>query len=591
MSARRLWGAWQVALTRTIVAIFYADVAGYSRLTGADEEGSHARVMTLLDDVSQRIAGAGGDVLRYAGDAVLASFPSVVLAVETAVAIQTKSHETSIELPADERVQIRIGINLGDVIEDRGEVFGEGVNLAARLESAAAPGGLCISAATHDQCRRKTTVTFEDAGLHNFKNIEEPVHVFHWSPAGDPMPLAGTAVRAIRTQRPAIAVLPFNSMSDDPEQEHLADGITEDIITALSRSRWYDVTARNTTFRYKGQSPDIREVGKALGVSHVLEGSIRRIGHRGRITVQLIEAESGNHIWAERFDRTMDDEFAVHDEIAQRVTAALIERIWQSVARNIADKPIASYGPHEHAYRGVELLHRMEPECSAQALEHFDKALAMEPDLIIGHLAAGLCHVTSMFWDDPGGASMQMANRHAMRAKELAPDTAQTYRLLTRVFLNTERHDEARECADRALSIDSNDGDIISNKAVCHVFDGAFDEANALLDKVLELHADTPFTIDIMRYWKALSAFTARDYEGSLGLLGSVTSLAFLKAELSAANHARLGHESFAGESAALVLQARSALRLCDVRLWRSFRRQDDQRHLHDALHDAGLPD
>ncbi|MCP4768247.1 MAG: adenylate/guanylate cyclase domain-containing protein [Gammaproteobacteria bacterium] len=247
-----------MSASRKLLTVFYADVAGYSRLTGVDEEGTHRRVMAILDHATNAIGTAGGTVLRYAGDAILASFPSVVKAVETSVTIQNDLAETNQSQADQDPVHIRIGINQGDVLEDRGEVFGEGVNLAARLESAAQAGGICISSLVHGQVNGKVDVEFHDGGEVSFKNIKEPTRVYYWAPEGLPQPVLEAETKPGDTRRkPAIAVLPLSNMSNDPEQEHFADGLTEDLITALSRKRWYDVAARNSTFAYKGQAVSV----------------------------------------------------------------------------------------------------------------------------------------------------------------------------------------------------------------------------------------------------------------------------------------------------------------------------------------------
>jgi len=276
-----------MSTTRKLITIFYADMAGYSRLTGQDEEGTHRRVMELLDAATETIRSTGGTVLRYAGDAILATFPSVVQAIDSSVEIQNNIGESNADVPEDDKVQIRIGINLGDVIEDRGEVYGDGVNLAARLESAARPAG----------------IDFKDGGDTSFKNIKRPIHVWHWPEKPDDVKEAETGAAPVATVQPSIAVLPFMNMSDDPDQEYFSDGLTEDIITALSQWRSIPVITRHSVFTYKGQSVRVQQVAEELGVQYVLEGSVRKAGTRLRITGQLIDAHSGHHVWAEKFDR------------------------------------------------------------------------------------------------------------------------------------------------------------------------------------------------------------------------------------------------------------------------------------------------
>jgi len=305
-----------------LAAIFYADVAGYSRLTGEDEIGTHNRVMDVLDFASETIKSDGGVVLRYAGDAILAEFSSVVAAVKSAAFIQAELLRRNRVEAGASQVEIRIGINLGEVLEDRGEIFGDGVNTAARLESISSPGGICISGLVHQQIRGKVDIEFEDCGMESLKNIAEPVHVFRWQPDNPPgkagKPGSGAPARKI----PSIAVLPFVNMSGDPEQEYLADGICEDIITALSKVRVFTVIARTSTFSYKGQAVDVKQVAKDLGVNYVLEGSLRRSGDRVRITAQLIDHD-GLHVWAEKYDRVVEDIFELQDEMTQTIAAAL----------------------------------------------------------------------------------------------------------------------------------------------------------------------------------------------------------------------------------------------------------------------------
>ncbi len=293
-------------VSRKLTAILYADVAGYSRLTGDDELGTHRRVMGALDFATEAIRSGGGSVLRYAGDAILAEFSSVVAVANASIAIQTELQSRNRDIPEHQQVCLRIGINVGEVLEDRDEIFGEGVNIAARLEASAQPGGICVSAAAHEQIVGKVDAAFEDGGFEEFKNIAKPVHVYYWRPG---MVATGEQAATVPTRsapalvlpdKPSIAVLPFDNMSTDPEQVFFADGISEDIITELSKFRSLFVIARNSSFAFKGQAIDIKEISKKLGVRYIVEGSVRRSGKRVRITAQLIDAVDDKHLWAER---------------------------------------------------------------------------------------------------------------------------------------------------------------------------------------------------------------------------------------------------------------------------------------------------
>ena len=304
-------------LPRKLVAILYADVAGYSRLTGEDEDVTHRTLSEYLDLVSGTIASHRGKVMHYAGDAVLAKFDAVVDAVSSAVAIQDRLNTRNADLPSERRVDFRVGVNLGDVIEDRGDIYGDGVNVAARLEALAEPGGICLSEAVHTALGKKLNLDYEDMGEQKFKNIAQPIHTYRVlfkRPKVTPLALP---------EKPSIAVLPFDNMSDDQEQEFFADGIAQDIITGLSRYRWFFVIARNSSFTYKGRAIDVKQVAKELGVHYVLEGSVRKAGNRMRVTVQLIDALTGHHIWAEHYDRDLDDIFALQDEITETIVVTI----------------------------------------------------------------------------------------------------------------------------------------------------------------------------------------------------------------------------------------------------------------------------
>ena len=305
--------------TRRLAAILAADVAGYSRLMGADEEGTLERLKALRRELlDPKIAEHKGRIIKTTGDGMLVEFASVVDAVRCAVEVQQAMPERNTGVGADNRIELRIGINLGDVIVEGDDLYGDGVNIAARLEGIAEPGGICISDDAFRQVRGKVEAEFADLGEQSLKNIARPLRVYRvgWS-AKQPIT---SPVALPLPNKPSVAVLPFANMSSDPEQEFFADGISEDIITALSRYPSLFVIARNSSFTYKGRAVDVKQVGRDLGVRYVLEGSLRRAGNRIRVTAQLVEAETGNHVWAERYDRDLADIFVVQDEISEAVT-------------------------------------------------------------------------------------------------------------------------------------------------------------------------------------------------------------------------------------------------------------------------------
>jgi adenylate cyclase len=312
---------------RRLAAIFAGDIAGYSRLMGADEEGTLRQLKAHRKElVDPKITEHRGRIVKTTGDGMLVEFVSVVDAVRCAVDIQRGMAERNADVPADKRIEFRIGINVGDIIIDGDDIFGDGVNVAARLEALADPGGIMVSSVVHDQVRDKLSFGFEDMGEQTVKNIARPIGVHRVSLAdvAPPAKLKSTvAAEPSTANRPSIAVLPFVNMSGDPEQEYFADGISEDIITGLSKLRWLVVIARNSSFSYKGKAIDVKRVSRELGVRYVLEGSVRKGGNRVRITAQLVDAATGNHIWADRYDGELTDVFALQDEITRKAIAAI----------------------------------------------------------------------------------------------------------------------------------------------------------------------------------------------------------------------------------------------------------------------------
>lgn len=360
------------AVQRRLAAILAADVAGCSRMMAADEEGTLRVLAVYRGAISELIVEHNGRVFGTAGDSVIAEFASAVQAVRAAVAIQRALHRRNADLEQSQRMEFRIGINLGDVVAEGDDLLGDGVNVAARLQEVAAPAGICISGALRDQIENKLTFPVAHLGERTLKNIPRPVQAYRVDWRLEDASTTGVLGGAMTLpDKPSIAVLPFANMSGDAEQEYFADGITEDIITALSQNRWFFVIARNSTFTYKGRAVDVKQVGRELGVRYVLEGSVRKAGQRVRVTGQLIETESGNHLWAERFDRDLADIFSVQDEITERVVGVIEPEMLLVEGKRAARKATANLDAFDSYMRGLWHFHQLTTEDSRQASTGF----------------------------------------------------------------------------------------------------------------------------------------------------------------------------------------------------------------------------
>ena len=388
---------------RRLAAVLAADVAGYSRLMGADEEGTLARLKTIKKAIVEpAVTSHRGRTVKTTGDGWLIEFASAVDAVRSAVEVQRKMAEQNAAAPKDQRVEFRIGIHVGDIIVDDNDIFGDGVNIAARLEGIAEPDGICISDDAHRQIRGKVDFAFDDIGLQNLKNIVEPMRAWRVRLHND-APLAGPAKRsAVSTQelslpdKPSIAVLPFQNMSRDPEQDYFADGMVEDITTALSRIKWLFVIARNSSFTYKGKTVDIKQVGRELGVRYVLEGSVRNAAGRVRLTGQLIDATTGAHLWADRFEGELNDIFALQDRMTESVIGAIAPRLQQSEIERASRKPTANLTAYDYYLRGVSILLQQKKETLAEALPLFKKAIEIDPEFALAYANAAAWHALWM---------------------------------------------------------------------------------------------------------------------------------------------------------------------------------------------------
>jgi len=388
-------------MARRLAAILAADVVGYSRLMRADEVGTLERLKSLRKDLVQpKIMERKGRIVKLMGDGLLAEFPSVVEAVQCAVDIQKSMAGREVDLPDEGRIKLRIGVNLGDVIVEGSDIYGDGVNVAARLETLADPGGICVAGTVFDHVRGKVSVNFADLGEQKVKNIDQPVQIYRiaidlGADAGKAPGSAGAGADAgplKQPERPSIAVLPFTNMSGDVEQDYFSDGMVEDIITGLARIKWLFVIARNSSFVYKGKSVDVKQVGRDLGVRYVLEGSVRKASNHVRVTGQLIEAESGRHVWADRYDRALDDVFAIQDELTMSVVAAIEPSLRQAEIERVKRKRPDSLDSYDLVLRAIPYVYPAMPEGAAKALPLLERALDTEPDYALAHGFAAWCH-------------------------------------------------------------------------------------------------------------------------------------------------------------------------------------------------------
>src|ERR1700676_1505996 len=383
-------------IERRLSAIMAADVAGYSRLMHNDEEATHAGLTALLADVVEPvIAEHGGHIVKNTGDGFLAEFPSAVEAVRTAMQFQNRIHELTMDDAEDRRIAFRVGINIGDVIAEAHDIFGDGVNIAARLEGVAEPGGICISQTVLNHARDKVSFEVEDAGEQTLKNIARPVHVYRIiiEPSRRPATPKPEIPALALPDKTSVAVLPFTNMSGDPEQEFVSDGVAEDVITALSRYPSLFVIARNSSFTFKGRAGDVRQVGRELGVRYVLEGSVRKAGNRIRIAGQLIDAETGAHLWADRFDGALEDMFDLQDQVTSSVVGAIAPKLLYAEITRARRKPTENLDAYDYYLRGLAKAGRRTKDANSEALQLFCKAIELDPGLACAYGMAAWCYM------------------------------------------------------------------------------------------------------------------------------------------------------------------------------------------------------
>ena len=510
----------EARVERRLAAILAADVVGYSRLMGADEEGTLAALKAYRRElVDPKIAEHRGRIVKTTGDGVLVEFASAVDAVRCAIELQYAMAERNAAIPADRRIDFRIGINVGDIIIDDGDIYGDGVNVAARLESLAEAGGVCVSGIVSESVGNRIDAVFRDGGEVAVKNIERPIQVWKWhsnsvSVSVRPVPKSRVTDKA-GIEQPSIAVLPFTNMSGDPDQEYFSDGITEDIITDLSKIAGLLVIARNSSFAYKGKSFDIRAVARELGVTSVLEGSVRRTGNRVRITAQLINAANGAHLWAERYDRDLTDIFAVQDEVARHIAGTLKVRLTSVEAARMGGIPTKSPEAHDLFLRGRQLMFGREwtRDIFDKLVELLTRAVELDPNYADAYAGLGFAHCqdfNNRFTESPD--SLDVADRFVTISIEKDPLSPFAHWVAALVALWKRNYERAKQETETALALNPNYGAACGTRGNVEIYSGHPLAAIPFLERAMRLD---PALTQIYMHFIGSAYLIAGNYEAA----------------------------------------------------------------------------
>ena len=581
------------SVERRLTAILAADVAGYSRLTGIDEEGTHARLKEHLRVVVDPcIARHRGRIVKNTGDGLLAEFGSVVDALRCALHVQRGMAECNKSLPAESRIEFRIGINLGDVILDAGDIFGDGVNVAARIEALAEPGGICLSDDAQRLVRGKLDVAFEDAGEQRLKNIASPVWVYRVRPAGAAAAAAAPRPALALPDKPSIAVLPFQNLSGDPEQEYFADGIVEDIITALSRFRNLFVISRNSSFTYKGRAVDVKQVGRELGVRYVLEGSVRKAASRVRITAQLIDATTGAHLWADRFDGALENIFELQDQVTERVVGAIAPKLEQAEIERAKRKPTGSLDAYDYYLRAHATIHPWTRAGNEEALKLFYRAIELDPGFAAAYGMAAWCRVQRKAggWMQDRAREIAETERLARRAAELGKDDAVALSVAG-FALAYVAHDVTHGVAsiDRAVALNPNLAWTWLYSGWARIWLGQPDAAIEHFAHAMRLSPLDPLIADVQAAAAHAHFFAGRYDEAASWAAMAVDLQAALF--VAAAANALAGHLEEAKKVVARLRQANAGLRIAEIRDALGPYRAEDLAKYEAGLRQAGMPE
>jgi adenylate cyclase len=508
---------------RRLAAILAADVAGYSRLMGADEEGTLAALKAIRRDLADpKIKEHRGRIVKTTGDGLLIEFASVVDAVRCAVEIQQEMLKRNAQVPEARRIEFRMGINLGDIIRDGRDIYGDGVNITARLEALAEPGAVFVSNTVYEHVRDRLSFTFEDLGEQQVKNIARSVHVFRVR-TETTVPTPAPVVALTLPDKPSVAILPFTNMSADPEQEFFAHGIAEDVITALSRYPSLFVIARNSSFSYKGRAVDVKTVGHELGVRYVLEGSLRKSGNRIRVTAQLVEAEAGKHVWAERYDRDVSDIFAVQDEITEAVTVAIAPAIANAEQRRALRQQHGSFDAWAAYQHGLWHVRRANQADNALAQKFFQQAIDLDPTFPGGYkgLSNAVIHAAVDFHLHDFPAMQASAEDLARQAVALDSTDAEALARLSNALLMRGDYPNALAAAQRAVVASPNLAGAYSNLAIVLIYSGRHRDGLTALDTCFRLNPRVPDSASHLNH-RAAALYFCREYDAALETIKNV---------------------------------------------------------------------
>ncbi len=571
---------------RKLAAILSADVEGYSRLMGDDEISTIRTLNVYKEAITALILQYRGRVVDSPGDNLLAEFVSVVDAVQCAVEIQRKLAERNAELPEDHRMEFRIGVNLGDVVEEEDRIYGDGVNIAARLESLAEGGGICISRNAYDQVKTKLDLKFEYLGEKELKNIAEPVRAYRVQLETDNAASKLNA-RLELPDKPSIAVLPFNNMSGDPEQNYFAEGISEDITTELSRFHSIFVISRNSAFTYRGNSVDVRQVGRELGVEYIVEGSVRKAGNRIRVTAQLIAVATGHHVWAERYDRNLEDIFDVQDEITETIVSTLAGRIEAAGIERAKRKNTENMVAYDYLLRGLDFHKsgRTTREEAVQAVEMLTKAVELDPEFARAH--AWLACASAGLWPaSPSRKHMDDAMARVQKALSLDENECEAHRIIGAIYLHRKRFDRAEYHISKAIALNPNNAHIAVKAASFYSYTGRYQEAVASVKRAMRLNPHHPDW-----YWQELghAFYVDGQYTNAIRAFNRIAKLVEFDYAYLAACCVALGENEQAKSHITELLRLKPDASVRYYEKTQPFKNDADLERFIDALRKAGF--